>query len=258
MPLEEASADTLVDGVREECNEIPQTHFRRVSSRSIVYSKTSKLLKPLETELIHGVSDDQLRHAEEEEARTEGVILVRLSDLVDLLLGHGSLCHGLADDCRGLLRILQGVNELFTLQDVPVSREKPQNIILDLLQLLGHGSVVLHQLLLLLLHLGLLLLHNDAKHLILQTLRRDCKVEHRDLNRDLWGVVRVCQGRRYVEPELVIIRYRFVSQFDDPRAAAVLNLLLLKDRLQGRVQGLPNVLQQDPLAKLDAKLHCLQ
>ena len=77
----------------------------------------------------------------------------------------------------------------------------------------------------------------------------DGKVDHGDLGRRLGGKVRVLQPGGDVHPEVFRVLDGGLAQLDAD-GSALLERLLLKERLQGGVEELPHILQQDRRAKL--------
>jgi len=90
--------------------------------------------------------------------------------------------------------------------------------------------------------------------LVLKTLRCDSKVEQGDLDADFGQVMRIRQLCRHEEQEVIVIVDLRSSQVDHG-LVALLEDILLEDGLEGWIQDLTDVLEQDGEAHLDGSLN---
>jgi hypothetical protein len=99
------------------------------------------------------------------------------------------------------------------------------------------------------------LLHNElVEHLLFKSLRGNGEVKDGDLDLSLWRVRRVGKGRGHEESEVMVVGDQFVTETE---RIGLINLLQ-KHWLPSRFQLLTDILDKDPLTKLDTDFQVSQ
>ena len=210
--------------------------------------------EPGQRVLVHGLHVGQARDAEEEVAGISRDLLVLKPSLINLLLSL--LCDLLlhVNLVRELLGRGNHVDCRLILENVALGRAEDLNdLVLNLLELSGILSRLEHQFDLLLLKLRPFHGHSQRKELIFQALLGDHEVQEGHLDTDFWQVVRVPKFGCDVKVELGVVLNHRVAQLDAD-AAALLEGRSRQQRLEGGIELLSNVLEENWEAKLDAVL----
>ena len=87
--------------------------------------------------------------------------------------------------------------------------------------------------------------HDSSEQLVLESVRSDGEVEQRDFDLQLRRVVRVRQSCGDVQMETIVVRNRDITQLD-VRHSFDVDDLLQQQRLEGGIQGLGDILEQNP------------
>mmetsp|Transcript_14307 Transcript_14307/g.34751 ORF Transcript_14307/g.34751 Transcript_14307/m.34751 type:complete len:352 (+) Transcript_14307:1461-2516(+) len=210
--------------------------------------------EPREGVLIHGLDLGEVRNREEQHSGVLAAGLIPHPGKIDLLLGRVSLLLGLGDVIRHDLRVGDYGDGALVLQDITLGRTQHlEDLIFDLLELLLVLRGLHHQVVLGLLQVRPLLGHHHAEKLIAQPVQSNHKIEESHLDRSLGEVVRVTQLGGDVEAELVMVLDGAVAQAQ-AHGAPLLEDRLEQQGLDGGVQLLAHILQQDGRAELDAVL----
>mmetsp|Transcript_3423 Transcript_3423/g.5891 ORF Transcript_3423/g.5891 Transcript_3423/m.5891 type:complete len:256 (-) Transcript_3423:9644-10411(-) len=176
--LKQTAAHVVVEGKCEIFNQVVQPVLKLLVWFCKVTGSQEEVEEPLHTVLVHRVYHCQAGCAKEEDRAVEGYRAVLAAGLVDDDLCLLCFCLLLINERRLLLAALQCHNQVFLLQDVPLSLlQHSQDGVLQVLQLLGHCCVVGCQCLLLILQVLALLTNNFPQQLVLQPLGGDEEVQ---------------------------------------------------------------------------------
>mmetsp|Transcript_98393 Transcript_98393/g.212145 ORF Transcript_98393/g.212145 Transcript_98393/m.212145 type:complete len:1113 (+) Transcript_98393:229-3567(+) len=252
--LEEAAADHDKEQLDERAEEL---HEALVLARLLLGHRDGLVEhqdEPVQRELVHRVHDAHVADDEVQRGASQGVILVELTHLGDLLPSDLLLLHLLLDLRAHHLGVAEGLDQLLVVEDVAGRRaQERQDLVLQLLQLRLGLRGLEHEVHALLLGRGLLRRHAEAQHLVLQAIQRGHEVEDADGDADLGREVRVRQLRRDVEREVLRPLDRGVAEAHHQQRA-LLEGRLLQHGVQDGVENLLDVLDQHRVPELDAVL----
>ena len=278
MALEEAAAGVLVHLVR-----VPVVDARDALAQLAVRPAVAALLEDgrhalvlereglrvrdglpeeqrvgVEAELVHRVDRREVVEHEVEQRGARGHRPVALARGVDLDLGHlGDLQRARHLLARRLGVVERGHEVRVVEQRALDLAEQPQDHGLEVRELALAARNGLHELALLLLHLGLLHAHDDGQQLALEALLLHGEVDDGRLGRHLGRVVRVRQLGRDVEPELAVVVELLVAELEH-LARALLDDAAREHGLERGVELLLDVLQQVGQAVGDGRLELAQ
>ena len=259
VALEEPAARVLVHGVRvvrvDLLAALGHGHdLGRVRVAREVHREVEERDVRVERELVHRVDAAHVVEHEVRDARADRRRAVALARGVDLDLGLLGDLELLRHLLRRRLGRLERVDEVGVVEQRALRLgEQPQDLVLEVDELLLALRDAHRELGLLRLEVRLLLLHDVAEQLRLEPLLLHGEVDDRRLGRDLGRVVRVAELGRDVQLEVVRVVELLVAELKH-LAVADLHDRLGEHGLERRVELLEHVLQQDRRAVRDGVL----
>mmetsp|Transcript_20840 Transcript_20840/g.49406 ORF Transcript_20840/g.49406 Transcript_20840/m.49406 type:complete len:523 (-) Transcript_20840:4973-6541(-) len=195
VPLKQASVHPAEDGHADDGDQPLCPLGNVISWLGSINGLVQEIHEGVQRVLIHVLNEAQLDDQEEEHGSLSRNGTVQLSGSVDLNLRLLGLLHLQGNLLGRGLGLLQALNQGDVVQNGRGIRrgQLRQQVTLKLRQSDLEVVLLAHQLLLLLLQLGLFHVHHHGQDLVLKAIWSDNEVDDGTLGCDLWPVVRVGQ-----------------------------------------------------------------
>ena len=255
MRFEKTAAGVLVRGVGVELVQELDALVQARALRRVLDGEQEQVHVRVQRELVHGIDRGEVVQHEVQNRRAHRARPVerrRRLDFFSRLLGDGEGFRHLVGRHLG---VVERVDELDVVQQRARGvGEQIQKLVLQLGDGALAGGDFLHQVVLLPVEIGALLLYDDVEQLRLQSLFLHREVYDGHLRAHLGGVVRVVQLRGEVQLEVGRVVHLLVAELDRQRVA-FLDEGLAQHGLEDGVDLLLHVLNEHGVAELDGVLH---